>query len=151
MIIYKIKTTIDYLIVEYGHRKVKILKDKICGYNVVYGTTPKFEILLDSGSSPLVIKYLDSTILFNGITQTTLALFDTTLSNELQVGIPEIFIATPGQTAFATTFTASATNVRIYVNDIRNSALSGWTFPLGVPTFAAGMAGGELVLIERLR
>jgi hypothetical protein len=68
-----------------------------------------------------------------------------------QVGTQSyIFQPTAPTTAFAVPFTANATNVFIYVDDIPNTTLVGWTFPGGVPTFAAGIGAGSIVRIDRL-
>ena len=148
---YNVTTDFGYIIIQAGIQKVRLVKTKLKGLSITSKTPPILDLLGDGDTgASYSFKYSVTNTKVNGVLQTSIGMFETTMSGELKIGIPEIFVATVAQTAFPTTFLASASNVRIYVDGIRNSTLSGWTFPAGVPTYAAGMVGGETVLIEKL-
>ena len=129
-----------------GRDEVTIAKSKIGGIRKTY---PKIIIFGDNSFRLYDIDFISGELIIDGVTYTD---FDTAadiIDDLSKVGIIQQFIATIGQTAFPCSFSCDSTTCRIYVLGVWVS-LAGWTFPLGVPTYAAGMIGGEVVIIERI-
>jgi len=116
----------------------------------LFGVSKISNTLRFISSSGEGIYYIDFTkgVVIDGVTQTSLTMCKSSLVDLIKKGIVETFIATAGQTAFATVFNASIGDTIIYVSGAR--VITGWTFPSGVSTYAAGMVGGEEVIIEKV-
>jgi hypothetical protein len=116
----------------------------------LFGVSKASNTLRFNSSTGEGIYYIDFAkgVIIDGVTQTSLTMCKSSLVNLIKKGIIETFLATAGQTTFPTLFNASTSDTRIYVGGAR--VMTGWTFPAGVSTYAAGMVGGEEVIIEKV-
>ena len=142
----KIVSNASSITIYNGRDEVTIAKSKIGGVRKTY---PKIIIFGDNSFRLYDIDFISGELIIDGVTYTDFDTASDIIDGLSAVGVRQQFIAVIGQTAFPCTFTCDATTCRIYVQGVRDS-LAGWTFPLGVPTYAAGMIGGEVVIIERI-
>ena len=124
---------------------IPIKKDSIGG---IKERNTHVVIMTKEGNTWMDIDYT-SGVTIDGVVQTTLSMFIATLTDLVREGEMQTFLSTAGQTVFTTAFTCDATTCRIYDNGSRSS-LTGWTFPAGVPTYAAGIAINHTIIIERI-